>query len=79
MPERTAAGLDQRLRRLDEIVAELEREDLEIEAALALFEEGIAELRAAERTIREAELRIERLIEGPEGVQVEPLRPPEGG
>lgn len=79
MPEPTTEGLDQRLRRLDDIVAELEREDLEIEAALALFEEGIAQLRAAERTIREAELRIERLIEGAAGVETEPLRAPEDG
>ena len=58
-----AASLENRLDRLDEIVRSLEREDLELEQALKLFEEGIAHLRHAQELLTDAELRIERLVE----------------
>ena len=54
--------LEQRLDRLDEIVRALERDDLELEQAMALFEEGIGHLRHAQELLNNAELRIERLI-----------------
>jgi exodeoxyribonuclease VII small subunit len=57
-------NLEQRLDRLDEIVHALEREDLELEAAMRLFEEGISHLRHAQELLSNAELRIERLLEG---------------
>ncbi len=63
-------SLERRLARLDAIVAELERENLELEQALALFEEGIAHLRATEQAIGAAELRIQQLIEGAGGEPV---------
>jgi exodeoxyribonuclease VII small subunit len=62
MAERDAVSLEFRLARLDAIVDELEREDLELQQALALFEEGIGHLRAAGEVIRTSELRIERLL-----------------
>ena len=49
---------------MDEIVRSLEREDLELEQALKLFEEGIAHLRHAQELLTDADLRIERLVEG---------------
>ncbi len=67
--ERKAASstLEARLTRLDAIVAALESDGLELEQALALFEEGVGHLRAAEQVIRGAELRIEQLLEGAAG------------
>lgn len=59
--------LEARLQRLDAIVAELEHEHLELEQALALFEEGIAHVRASEQGIRAAELRVEQLLESAAG------------
>jgi exodeoxyribonuclease VII small subunit len=56
-------SLEARLARLDEIVRSLEREDLELEAAMKLFEEGISHLRVAQELLTNAELRIERLLE----------------
>jgi exodeoxyribonuclease VII small subunit len=55
--------LELRLHRLEAIVAALERDELELEEALALFEEGVAHLRAAESELRRTELRIEHLLE----------------
>lgn len=61
MSEKMEDGLEARLQRLDEIVAALEREDLELDDALKMFEEGIAHLRAAQAVLNTAELRIEKL------------------
>jgi exodeoxyribonuclease VII small subunit len=61
MSEKEELGLEARLQRLDDIVAALEREDLELDDALKMFEEGIAHLRAAQAVLSTAELRIEKL------------------
>ena len=66
--------LDERLGRLDEIVARLEAPDVELEDALRLFEEGVRHLRAAQAVLRDAELRVERLLDDSEGaVRREPM------
>lgn len=57
-------SVEERLRRLDSIVAALDAEDVELERSLALFEEGIGHVRAAEQLLAAAELRVEELIEG---------------
>ena len=57
-------SVEERLRRLDRIVAALDAEDVELEQSLALFEEGIRHVRAAEQLLSAAELRVEELIEG---------------
>jgi exodeoxyribonuclease VII small subunit len=58
----SALGLEARLRRLEEIVSALEVEDVELERALALFEEGITHVRQAERILARTELRVEELL-----------------
>ena len=66
-PEPAAAeeeGLETRLKRLDQIVSALEVEDLDLEKALALFEEGVAHVRAAEKILAEAEMKVEELLQG---------------
>ncbi len=69
-----AAGLEARLARLDDIVAALERDDLELEQALALFEEGIQHIRHARELLRQAELRVEQLQAEEDGtVVIEPM------
>jgi exodeoxyribonuclease VII small subunit len=59
--------IERKLARLEEIVAELEGEPLELAAALALFEEGVACLREAAGTLSEAETRVQKLTELAEG------------
>ncbi len=54
--------LEARLKRLEEIVAQLEADEVELERALALFEEGVALVRDAEKTLSETELRVEELL-----------------
>ncbi len=54
--------LEARLRRLDEILARLESDDVPLEEALRLFEEGVSHVREAERVLAAAELRVEELL-----------------
>jgi exodeoxyribonuclease VII small subunit len=60
-------NLEARLVRLELIVAALEREDLELEEALQLFEEGVGHIRATREILAASELRIEHLLEDGSG------------
>lgn len=57
-----SGSLEGRLKRLEEILARLEADDVELEKALALFEEGVALVRDAEKVLAETELRVEELL-----------------
>ncbi len=56
------------LLRLEEIAASLDRDDLPLEQALKLFEEGIGKLREASAALAEAEGKVQTLVEQAEGV-----------
>lgn len=60
-------SFEQQLRRLEAIVGELESEQIELERALALFEEGVTCLRAATEELRTVEARVQRLVERADG------------
>lgn len=57
---------ESRLARLEAIANELEG-DIDLSRALALFEEGIENLRAAAAELSQAEIRVQRLIERADG------------
>jgi exodeoxyribonuclease VII small subunit len=72
MPKPTVAPVDQppladELARLEEIVRKLEADDVELDAALALFEEGVARLRAARERLADAELKVQAVLEAADG------------
>lgn len=54
---------EQALQRLEAVVRELETGDLSLDAALALFQEGVALARQCGLQLDEAESRIEKLLE----------------
>ena len=54
--------------RLEAITSRLEDEELDLDGALRLFEEGIAELRAASAFLTKAETRLKQLNEAADGV-----------
>ena len=56
-------SIAQDLSRLEEIVRKLEAEDVELDAALALFEEGVARLRAARDRLAAAEVKVQTVLE----------------
>ena len=67
MAGREKVSLEQDLSRLDAIVRALEAEDLDLDRALALFEEGIERLRAARERLGEAGVRLKALREAADG------------
>lgn len=66
-PSTQHPSLQADLARLEDIVRALEQEDLDLDRALALFEEGIGRLREARRRLGDAELRLKQLREGRDG------------
>lgn len=56
-------SIAQDLNRLEEIVWRLEADDVELDAALALFEEGVARLRAARERLASAEVKVQTVLE----------------
>ncbi|MBI1723975.1 MAG: exodeoxyribonuclease VII small subunit [Gemmatimonadetes bacterium] len=77
-PDGTAPGspppsLQADLARLEAIVRALEANDLDLDAALALFEEGVGRLRNARERLATAELRLKQLREAAGGGDVDDL------
>jgi len=62
--------LEQTLARLEEIVARLDEERMDLAEALTLFEEGVTHLRAAAGVLGEAEARVKQLTEQADGAFV---------
>ena len=61
--------------RLENIVEELERGDLEIDKSLEIFEEGIKMSRLCSKKLNEAEAKIEKLSKGKKGDLITELFP----
>jgi exodeoxyribonuclease VII small subunit len=55
------------LNRLEEIVRKLEADDVELDAALALFEEGVSRLRSARQRLGAAEVKVQTVLEEADG------------
>lgn len=68
------------MERLEEITSALEKQDLELEEGLKLFEEGVGLIREARRRLTEAGARVEKLIGSlEEELTIEEFRPQENG
>ncbi len=63
----TDATFEARLARLEEIAGELEGDNVDLAHALALFEEGVENLRAAAKELARAEAKVQRLVERADG------------
>lgn len=74
----TQPNLEERLERLRKIVELLEVEELELDRALALFEEGVVHVREAEKALAAAELRVEELLGEGDELRTEALEGGEG-
>ena len=61
-------SLTQDLKRLEEIVHALEGDEIDLDRALALFEEGVRYLKTAKDRLSDAEARVERVLEDADGV-----------
>ena len=61
-PEVEGPSLEERLQRLEEILLRLEQDEVALEEALELFEEGVGHVRDAERVLAQTELRVQELL-----------------
>ncbi len=55
------------LSRLEAIVRRLEAEDLDLDGALELFEEGVRRLKVARELLEESELKVKKVVEAADG------------
>ncbi len=71
-------GFEEALRRLEEIVAELERGNTTLDKSLAFYEEGIRAYKTCHQMLQEAEGRVAKLVQTLEGtLEEEPMNLPE--
>jgi len=70
--KKKAAGLsfEEAIKRLEEVVTELEQSTVTLEVSLALFTEGIELVQLCQAILNRAEERISVLIEKPDGTLV---------
>ena len=61
-------SFEKNLVRLEQIVAQLEGDRIELDASLKLFEEGIELLRLASSELNETEAKVKELVERADGV-----------
>ena len=64
-------NFEQALKRLEEIVRRMEQGNVPLEESLKLFEEGTALAAGCSKQLDDAELRVVRLMKGPDGNPVE--------
>ena len=60
-------SFESNLKRLEQIVAQLEGDRLELNTSLKLFEEGIELLRQASEELNETEVKVKELVEKADG------------
>ena len=56
-------GFGEQMERLEAIVRRLESENLDLDEALKLFEEGVERLRVAREQLAQAELKVKKVLE----------------
>ena len=62
-----ATSLADELEELEAIVRRLEADDVDLDDALKLFEDGVRRLRAARERLGQAELKVQSVLEGAGG------------
>ena len=64
-------SFEKSMERLDEIVKQMEQGNVPLENALQLFEEGTKLVQSCAKQLDEAELKVVKLMKGPDGNPVE--------
>ncbi len=67
--------LEKAMRRLEDIVEELEKGELDIDKSLEIFEEGVKMSRLCSKKLNEAEAKIEKLTRNEKGELITELFP----
>lgn len=78
--DKSEPKFEEAIKRLEEIVEELEGGELDLDRSLEIFEEGVRLSRWCSKKLNEAEKRIEILVRGEEGEPTpRPFQPEEAG
>ena len=70
------SGFEASLAELEALVARMESGELPLDEALRSFERGVALTRECQSALQAAQLRVQQLVERPEGPAVEPFELP---
>lgn len=60
--------IEETLEKLEEITSALEREDIPLDEAIALFEQGLELAASAKKALDEARLKVSQVVEKAKGV-----------
>jgi exodeoxyribonuclease VII small subunit len=66
-------SFEESMKRIEEIVGELEKGEIPLEDSLNRFEEAVKLARACQRTLEKAQARISKLARTEDGFTLEPL------
>jgi exodeoxyribonuclease VII small subunit len=73
-PDLTTMSFEQALGELEKIVAQLERGDVALEDSIRMYERGAALKAHCEAKLKEAQLKVEQIVLGPDGSKLEPAK-----
>jgi exodeoxyribonuclease VII small subunit len=73
-PDVAALSFEQALSELERIVSQLERGDVPLEDSIRMYERGAAVKAHCEAKLRDAQLKVEQIVLGPDGPRTEPAR-----
>jgi exodeoxyribonuclease VII small subunit len=71
--KKSSPNFEQSLNELEKIVAELEQGDISLEESLKSFEKGVELTRACQKALKEAEQKVQILIEENGDANLEPF------
>ncbi|MGE3302368.1 MAG: exodeoxyribonuclease VII small subunit [Hyphomonadaceae bacterium] len=69
-----AMTFEQALGELERIVAQLERGDVPLEDSIRMYERGAALKAHCEAKLKDAQLKVEQIVLGPDGPRLEPAK-----
>jgi len=64
-------NMEQTLNQLEEIVSKLESDEVDLDEALKLFEEGVKLSDQVQKKLKDSELKLKQVIESSEGFSLE--------
>jgi exodeoxyribonuclease VII small subunit len=79
MTDLSALSFEQALAELEKIVAQLERGDVALEDSIRMYERGAALKAHCEAKLKDAQLKVEQIVLGPDGPRAEPAKLERGG
>jgi exodeoxyribonuclease VII small subunit len=70
----SALSFEQALAELEKIVAQMERGDVALEDSIALYQRGAALKAHCEAKLKDAQLKVDQIVLGPDGPRAEPAK-----